>query len=166
MTRQPPNIESDFLRLPERAFRVRYDSYNIRCGILLFRPSDCKFLLVREKSRGNFGGNIYGPPKGSIEISDRTFLSAALRELREETAIVLNIDEKRAQSTRFVVYHHYFREILILFLHILCCDTIAIIPNQCEISECVWVSIDEAKKLPAAKCTSHILQSFATLLLS
>lgn len=158
------SIEEDFLRLPERAFRQRYKSYNIRCGILLFRASDCKFLLVKEKPRLNFKGEIFGPPKGTLEVADSSFLSAALRELREETAIVLLAEEGRI-PTRFVAYHHYFREILILFMYVITsAEMLNVVPNQREISECVWVTSDEAKKLPSAKCTNHILLALGGLL--
>lgn len=137
------NVKDDAVMMDMAALRRRYPSFNIRCGIIPIRRSDGRMLIVKEKPRGDFAGNVYGPPKGSIRRCDRDFLAAACRELREETGIIIPRGSQLAPY-EYIFLHKHFREILYLFL-VLVDDDIVIRPDGTEISECCWMSLEDLK---------------------
>lgn len=70
-------------RLPEAA------------GVVIFRRAgdDVEFLLLQNARRGE-----WAPPKGHLELSDGSAEVAALRELHEETGIVLSAADLDTRS--------------------------------------------------------------------
>ena len=57
-----------------------------KAGVIVYDPSNKSLLLVQSR------GNLWGCPKGSLEIGE-TKIDAALRELQEETGIKLSKDK-------------------------------------------------------------------------
>ena len=126
----------------------QFPHFNIRCGILLIRKEDARILIVKEKPRRDFVGNVYGPPKGAAMRRDGNCVNAACRELYEETKIAVNASH--CLFPYFVFKHEYFRELLVLFP--------AIIehppepqPDPREIAGCFWMSLEELKNSDAPK---------------
>lgn len=56
---------------------------NKKSGIFIYDPIEMKFLLVQSN------GNLWGPPKGSINENEST-INCAIREVYEETGILIN----------------------------------------------------------------------------
>src|SRR3990167_175571 len=66
------------LKTPRRRGRC------LKAGVFIYDPKQKRVLLVQYK------GNLWGPPKGSLEIEkNETLIECALREVREETGLVL-----------------------------------------------------------------------------
>lgn len=72
-----------------------------KAGVFIYDPKKEKVLLVQSR------GNLWGPPKGSLE-SDETFLDCAIREVREETGIKL--DNGNIGDNKKLIFDnsHYF----------------------------------------------------------
>ena len=127
--------------------RKKYPNFAIRCGILLIRAEDEKILIVREKPRGDFIGNVCGPPKGATSSRDKTCIATACRELREETGISVSEACCAASRPYFVFFHKYFRELLVIFPVVMEHPPEPRIDTR-EISEYYWLSLTELKNCP------------------
>ena len=67
-------------------FKYRKDRY--KAGAFIYDSKNDKILLVQSR------GKLWGPPKGSLEVSkNETFEECAIREVIEETGIVLTTDK-------------------------------------------------------------------------
>jgi 8-oxo-dGTP pyrophosphatase MutT (NUDIX family) len=159
MTDRDINTDASHMTLDQ--LRAHYPRYKIRCGVALVR-ADERILFVKEKARGDFAGGFYGFPKGCAEANEHDFETVALRELREETGIILNMRDIEG-TPRMITYHKYFHEIFIVFLT--SSDDAIAVPDRREISECVWMSLDEIKKstLPMSAFTKSIIGCINTL---
>lgn len=86
--------------------RVRWSSLPRRhkAGVFTTENMSGKILLVQSC------GKLWGPPKGSME-PEETPESAAVRELREETGVIISSNDlATANTTRLrtrTVYYHY-----------------------------------------------------------
>ena len=137
---QSDRLLDDILVMDLRRLTAKYPDHNIRCGVLLMREEDGKILIVKEKPRGEFVGNIYGPPKGSANWRDREYFDVATRELIEETGI--SVRDAQVAGPEIIIFHSYFREILFLFPIIIRSPPDPR-PDYNEIEECRWMSFDE-----------------------
>ena len=70
--------------IPTKYYSVNHNRE--KSGVFIYDPKENKVLLVQ--SRGNF----WGPPKGSIKYGE-TVEMCAIREVKEETGLVIKIDE-------------------------------------------------------------------------
>lgn len=67
-------------------FKYRKDRY--KAGAFIYDNKSDKILLVQSR------GKLWGPPKGSLEISkNETFEECAIREVIEETGLVLTRED-------------------------------------------------------------------------
>lgn len=162
--RASSSLRAELDSLSIRALKTRFPGFNIRCGVLLIRAEDGRMLMVTEKPRDDFVGNLIGPPKGSIQRSDRNCADTACRELFEETGI--NITAQSLSQSYFIFHHPYFREMLIVFIAIMS-NAPEPQPDGVEISECAWLSIDELKnKDNMSAYTQRLINCLYTLCLS
>lgn len=159
------NLANDILTMGLVQLRRKYPRYSIRCGIILIRESDGKILIVKEKPRCSFVGNVFGLPKGSARQCDREYFDVACRELLEETGISA-CDSERV-GLEFIMYHRHFREIMFLF-PLLVRSPPEPHPDEREISECSWMSLDELKNHTgtASSYTRRFLTDLYTILIS
>lgn len=58
-----------------------------KAGVFLYDPKTNKILLVQSR------GTKWGPPKGTMEIIDKTVVDCAIREAEEETGLNINPDD-------------------------------------------------------------------------
>lgn len=150
--------------LSVKSIRKQFPRFNIRCGVLVIRAEDGKLLMVTEKPREDFGGNVIGPPKGSLKYYDKSCADAACRELYEETGF--NISAQSLLDSYFVFHHPYYREMMIIFIAVVL-NAPDPKPDGVEISECSWLSIDELKnKTNMSAYTWRLVNCLYTLCLS
>lgn len=159
------NVVNDMLIMSLKQLRNKYPYYSIRCGIILIREDDGRILIVKEKPRGDFNGNVYGFPKGSARQSDSEFFSVACRELFEETGISARDAEKI--DLEFIMFHRHFHEIMFLFPMLIKTPPDPQ-PDPREIAGCYWMSLDELKDRAGAESsfTRRFISDIYTLLLS
>lgn len=75
-----------------------------KAGVFIYDKSRNKILLVQSR------GNLWGPPKGSVELNE-SIIECALREVKEETGIRLTLDNI-SESHKFIFdnSHYYYCE--------------------------------------------------------
>jgi ADP-ribose pyrophosphatase YjhB (NUDIX family) len=56
-----------------------------KAGIFIYDPKEDKILLVQSR------GNLWGPPKGTIQVPE-TEKQCAIREVKEETGLIISLD--------------------------------------------------------------------------
>lgn len=72
-----------------------------KAGVFIYDPKIDKVLLVQSR------GNLWGPPKGTINYGE-TERECAIRELEEETSIVLSPDSfTKAYNIHYKAYYFY-----------------------------------------------------------
>lgn len=104
---------------------------SIRSGVFLYDPVHKKILLVQTY------GKKWGFPKGKRESFDCSFESCAIRELQEETGIVLNRQEL-SKSVR--IHQHKFYFVSIPYLSERLPDDIhSLIRDSTEITGIAWL---------------------------
>jgi len=72
-----------------------------KAGVFIYDPHAKKLLLVQSR------GNLWGPPKGSVEENE-SVINCALREVLEETGISLNTDDIGNNNKFIFNDSHYF----------------------------------------------------------
>jgi 8-oxo-dGTP pyrophosphatase MutT (NUDIX family) len=119
---------------------AKHRRYTFRAGILAVNARDDSVLLVRERKRDQFPGNIISIPKGVYnEMRDITFWDTASRELYEETGIEIDLKNDRVMETVQIFHNKYLREITIVFIVILRDAPLADTHDTREVEECIWV---------------------------
>lgn len=76
-----------------------------KAGVFIYDPTEKKVLLVMSN------GNLWGLPKGSVEIEKKeTYKECAIREVREETGLVLDPDKLLISTKLFNRAVYYYLE--------------------------------------------------------
>lgn len=74
-----------------------------KAGVFMYDPNANKILLVQSR------GTKWGPPKGTMEIIDRSVVECAIRETEEETGLEINpkdfIAECRIDRATYFLLH-------------------------------------------------------------
>lgn len=79
-----------------------YNEKRLKSGVFIYDPGTDSVLIVQSK------GNLWGAPKGTLNKEDGSFMDCALREVREETGLVI-LPEKLTRTTMIrqnVVYFY------------------------------------------------------------
>lgn len=66
-----------------------------KAGVFIYDPLTDKVLLVQSR------GNLWGPPKGTIEYQESE-IECAIREVKEETGLIIS---KEVLGKKFVIYN-------------------------------------------------------------
>jgi len=109
-------------------------------------------LLVRRKNEPDAG--LWGFPGGHVDLGE-TALSAAARELREETSVIgrplqylTNLDVIFRDTHGFITFHFLLAAVL--------CKYISGEPKaDDDVSEAAWVAIDDVL-LGKIQCSEHV----------
>jgi 8-oxo-dGTP pyrophosphatase MutT (NUDIX family) len=105
-----------------------------------------KYLVVKQS------GGLYGFPKGHMNTSDKNLKDTAIRELKEETGLVI---EKLEKDTR-----HYDIKNVKLFTHYIPKIITTLISNNNEIESIHWFTIEEMLQLSENKQTNLTINEF------
>ena len=103
------------------------------CGCIIIK--DKKVLLVYEKNR-----NFWGFPKGHMEDGE-TEIETALREVKEEVGLDVEIDKKRRYTLNYVINNEIDKTTV---LYIAKAKNEKIIMQESEIENTKWCSFEEA----------------------
>ena len=103
------------------------------CGCIIIK--DQKVLLVYEKNR-----NFWGFPKGHMEDGE-TEIETALREVKEEVGLDVEIDKKRRYTLNYVIGNEIDKTTV---LYIAKAKDGKIIMQESEIENIKWCSFEEA----------------------
>ena len=103
------------------------------CGCIIIK--DQKVLLVYEKNR-----NFWGFPKGHMEDGE-TEIETALREVKEEVGLDVEIDKKRRYTLNYVINNEIDKTTV---LYIAKAKNEKIIMQESEIENTKWCSFEEA----------------------
>jgi nucleoside triphosphatase len=120
-------------------------------GALIFNPEGKVLLLKSDKWR-----NKYVVPGGHIELGE-TMEDALKREVKEETGLDI-YDIEFALLQEFIFDESFYERKHFLFLDFLCkTDSKEVVLNS-ESQEYVWVSLEEALRLPLDPYTKRLVE--------
>lgn len=60
-----------------------YNERRLKSGVFIYDPGTDSVLIVQSK------GNLWGAPKGTMNKSDKSFVECAIREVHEETGLII-----------------------------------------------------------------------------
>ena len=103
------------------------------CGCIIIK--DKKVLLVFEKNR-----SFWGFPKGHMEDGE-TEIETALREVKEEVGLDVEIDKKKRYTLNYVIGNEIDKTTV---LYIAKAKNEKIIMQESEIENTKWCSFEEA----------------------
>ena len=121
------------------------------CGAVVYKKenNELKFLLVYQ----NNGHHSF--PKGHMEANE-TEIETALREIKEETNLDVDIDSNFRVSTSYFIESRNVMKEAIYF--VATPTTFNLINQEGEISECSWYSYDEVMQKIEFEDTKDILK--------
>jgi 8-oxo-dGTP pyrophosphatase MutT (NUDIX family) len=116
------------------------------CAGVIMKTLSRKYLVVKQN------GGLYGFPKGHMNTSDKNLKATAIRELEEETGLVIKQIENDSR--------HYIVKNVTLFTHYVL-DIIPILssPNN-EIESIHWLTLEEMVQLSKNKQTNITINEF------
>ncbi len=114
--------------------------YEKSCGAVVYRRTTdgVKVLLVK-----NHNGRCWSFPKGHVE-KDETEEETALREIKEETGLDVEIEKDFRETSIYCPYGRTKKKV-VFFLAKALESTVNL--QQSEIDYYIWVSIDEAMRM-------------------
>ena len=122
-------------------------------GVLIFNKEGEIFLMTSPKWKGK-----YVVPGGHIELGE-TMEQALIREIKEETNLDI-FDIKFITMQEFIFDKQFHEKRHFIFLDYACrTNGTEVILNK-EGSSYVWISIDEALKLPVESYTKNMILKY------
>ncbi len=114
-----------------------------------------EFLLLHRHDK-KIHGNKWGQPAGKVDKKDKDLKNAMLRELREETGIVAKEKDLIFHKTFFV--SHPDRNFLYHYFKLNLKEKFDIVIKNDEHKAFVWVTLEEALKMPLILDEDHCLK--------
>lgn len=120
------------------------------CGALVYRKKQDKYELLLIKHR--YGGH-WSFPKGHVEQGENE-LQTALREIKEETGLDVNLREGFRQSVEYYPKPHVKKQV-VYFLGYPENDTVK--KQEEEISEYRWCPLEQADSMVTFKNDKNLI---------
>lgn len=122
-------------------------------GALIFNPKGKVFLMRSHKWHGQ-----YVIPGGHIELGE-TIEEALKREIKEETNLDI-YDIEFLVFQEFIYDKSFWKKDHFIFFDFMCrTDSSDVILNE-EAEEYIWVSVEEALKLPIEHYTRIVIEKY------
>lgn len=120
------------------------------CGVVIYSEigENLEFLIISDKNDGHWGF-----PKGHVE-KDESEEQTAIREVREETGLQVNIMSGFRVSVEYLVRQETPKEV-VFFLAKVNDQTVNI--QLDELSDYMWASFQSAKQLLTYKSSKEVL---------
>ena len=115
-------------------------------------------ILLLHRHNNKSQGSKWGIPAGKIDREDKNEKAAMVRELKEETGLIINEDDLVFHKTFFVEYpdkkyfYHYYKTELI--------QEVDIIIEKNEHQNFTWVTLEEALNMPLITHEDHCMRDF------
>lgn len=122
-------------------------------GALIFDPAGRLFLM-----RSHKWGGRYVVPGGHVELGE-TLEAALRREVAEETGLVIR-DITFVCMQEFIFDPAYWRPRHFIFFDYACRTDATEVRLNDEAEDYVWVSVDEALRLPVEPYTVKAIQAY------
>lgn len=117
------------------------------CGCVIIENG--KILLIKSNRKG-----VWGFPKGHVENGE-TEKQTALREVKEETNLDVEITSDKRYTQKYMVYKDTEKEVVYFIAKLINGDEK---PQLEEIEEIKWMTYEEAMKKITFKNTKEILE--------
>ncbi len=121
------------------------------CGALVYRKKQEKYELLLIKHRC---GGHWSFPKGHVESGENEF-QTALREIKEETGLDVDLHDGFRQSVEYFPKPHIKKQVVYFLASPKADDTVT--KQDEEISEYRWCLLDEADRLVTFKNDKHLI---------
>ena len=120
------------------------------CGAVIYKKKDNElFFLILKHKKGH-----YGLCKGHTE-GNETEIQTALREIKEETNLEVEIDENFRETEIYSPFEGTIKEVIYFIAFPVNNEIIA---QESEIKEILWCKYDEAINLITHKNTKNIIK--------
>jgi nucleoside triphosphatase len=123
------------------------------CGALIFNPENKVFLMRSGKWKGN-----YVIPGGHVELGEK-LEDALKREVKEETGLSIH-DISFLRFDEFIFEKGCSKKKHFIFFNFVCKTNSSKVKLNSEGYDSVWVSINEALKLPLEKHTRKTIEHY------
>ncbi len=127
------------------------------CGAVVYKRegNEYRFLLERMKL-----GHI-SIPKGHVEANESE-QETALREIKEETNLNVELDTKFRDVVSYSPYDGCVKEVV--FFVAQASESSKMTPQECEVSDLIWATFQEATKLLTFDSDKQVLKNAYTYL--
>lgn len=122
-------------------------------GALIFNPKGEIFIMKSHKWRGK-----YVIPGGHIELGEK-MESALKREIKEETGLDIS-DIEFLLFQEFVFDEAFWKKRHFIFFDFVCKASSSKVTLDSEGQEYIWVSLNEALKLPIEPYTKKTIEEY------
>ena len=121
------------------------------CGALVYRKHGDRTELLLIKHR--FGGH-WSFPKGHVELGENEF-QTALREVKEETGLDIDIQEGFRQCVEYFPKPHVKKRVVYFLAQAI---TEEVHRQEEEVSETTWAEIDAAYRMVTFKNDKNLIR--------
>ena len=126
------------------------------CGALIFNKADELFLVKSHKWKDK-----YVIPGGHIELGE-TMQDALKREIKEETNLEI-YDIEFVCFQEFIYGDEFWKKRHFLFFDFACKTDSVEVKLDSEAQEFIWVTLDQALKLPVEPYTKKAIKEYLAL---
>ncbi|MBN1352092.1 A/G-specific adenine glycosylase [candidate division KSB1 bacterium] len=144
--------EGDPSRLPVKARKEPVPHHDVAAGIIL---KDSR-ILIAQRNHNDMLGGLWEFPGGKRE-RDETLEECLVREIKEELAIEIQVDEK------FMVLRHAYTHFKIT-LHVFLCRYLGGMPKALECADWRWVMSGELSNFAFSRADQKVLEKFISTL--
>ena len=146
------NQDGDFFISDEL---LNFSHYEKSCGAVIFHRFDDEYRILLINFIHN-NKSIWGFPKGHVE-NNETEIQTAIREIKEEVGLDIDIIPKFRVSTRFSMKKGTINEAVYYCAEV---KSLEITCQKGEVEKTDWFSFDEAYNNLTYECDKKILMKF------
>ncbi len=127
------------------------------CGAVVYKQEENEYLFLLEKMKL---GHI-SIPKGHVEANESE-QETALREIKEETNLDVILDKGFRDVISYSPYDGCVKDVVFFVAKVN--ESRKMIPQECEVSDLLWVNFQDAKELLTFESDKQVLNNAYTYL--